>query len=716
MKENVKISKKIVVFIPAFAMTLSSFAAESFTITKDEVPEIVINGEFRPFVMRAVEDVAGDIEKIFGVRPKIVKGSSFKGKNGIVLEKNPKEGKWENYSLSSQSGNVLKITGSDDRGVMFGLYRFSSEFLEVDPFYWWSGFEPKKAKTKKWELIDIVQDDPSFKFRGWFINDEDFLNGFKPEESGKRGINYPRYHFCFGPSIAEKIYETAVRAGFNMMVCASYVDILNPDEKRLVDIASSRGLFITMHHQEPIGAGALQLDLHFPEIRGTTYASHPDRWRKAWKRYIEEWAKVPDVIWQLGLRGRYDTPFWKIEGYDAVEKITEEEDRRRASYITKAMQEQFDMITDALGHKPEYYATQLWMEGAELYRRGFVQMPKGTIIIFSDNCPGLKFQSDIGGVESLPSGNKYGLYYHLALVHGNHRCELVPPLRTHQVLKDAWKKGAREFVLFNVSNVRPFLYTIEGAGEISRNVESFDPIKYQIRWTNSRFGKRARSVRRAINHYFNAYETEYSRDTLSSYGSPRERAILAILNDGMVTRGLRSQVERFAATDRRPPKPVFSQYLKDIDALVPIKDSILSRVNQDQNSPLNDKLRFPIRATAQAAAFRRCSEQLNRASKGMSKEEKYQLFQRFGYPAKFMEYSSAAFAEMGFALDAMDLKDDEVALEHAEKALEFLEKRDEVGKKYNAGKWEHWYDRDLIYPCAVVTEELRKAVNNRKGK
>ena len=61
-----------------------------------------------------------------------------------------------------------------------------------------------------------------------------------------------------------------------------------------------------MHHQEPVGAGALQLDLHFPEIKGTTYASHPDQWRKAWKRYVGEWAKFPDVVWQIGLRGRRD--------------------------------------------------------------------------------------------------------------------------------------------------------------------------------------------------------------------------------------------------------------------------------------------------------------------------------------------------------------------------------------------------------------------------
>ena len=78
---------------------------------------------------------------------------------------------------------MLKIMGSDDRGVMFGLYRFASECLGVDPFYFWSGREPKKAEEKCWDGISISQGDPSFKFRGWFINDEVLLHTWKLDGS-----------------------------------------------------------------------------------------------------------------------------------------------------------------------------------------------------------------------------------------------------------------------------------------------------------------------------------------------------------------------------------------------------------------------------------------------------------------------------------------------------------------------------------------------------
>ena len=311
-------------------------AAEPFKVSRQAMPRISVGESMRPFVRRAAEDVAGDMEKIFGARPEIIVGAPLES-NAIVLTK-AGDG-WENYTLESAPGNVLRVAGSDDRGVMFGLYRFASDCLGVDPFRYWSGLEPAKAEERTWGGISIRQGDPSFRFRAWFVNDEDFLNGFRPEENGRRKIDYPRYSVCFGPALADRIYETAVRAGFNAIICASYVDILNSDEKRLIDVASSRGLFVTMHHQEPVGAGALQIDLHFPEAKGTTYASHPDIWRKAWKRYVEEWAKVPDVIWQLGLRGRKDMPFWMDPSTWRSPDVSEAEDRRRAGLISSAMAE-----------------------------------------------------------------------------------------------------------------------------------------------------------------------------------------------------------------------------------------------------------------------------------------------------------------------------------------------------------------------------------------
>ena len=681
--------------------------AERFEVSRERMPRIAVVGEMRSFVSRAAADVAGDMEKIFGARPEVTTGEA--SENAIVLVK--AGGGWENYSVESTAGNVLRITGSDDRGVMFGLYRFAADCLGVDPFYHWSGREPAKTASRTWDGISIRQGDPSFRFRAWFINDEDFLNGFRPEENGVRKIDYPRYHVCFGPSLAEEIYETAVRAGFNAMICASYVDILNPDEKRLVDVASSRGLYITTHHQEPVGAGARQIDLHFPETKGTTYASHPDLWRKAWRRYVEEWAKVPDVVWQLGLRGRGDAPFWMKPGEWSSPDVSEQEDRRRADLISSAMAEQLAMIEAALGRRPEHYATQLWMEGAEYYRRGFLSIPKGTTVIFSDNCPGLKFQSDIGGVDSLDKSRNFGLYYHLALVHGNHRCELVPPLRTHQVLGDAHRKGAREFVIFNVSNVRPFLYTIAAAAEITRDVVGFDAARFRDAWTAARFGKCAPAVARGIDLFFAAYETEFSRDAVSSYGSPRPRAPLAVWNDGLLCHEANQLLHRLASLSRGALPAVVSQYEVDPDRFTEIPQDLHTRVNQDMFPTFRDPARGGIRARAQSAGFARCLEQLERAGRGLDETGRRQLFERFGYPAEFVRLSSDLYAEILSALEAKAADDKIACRRHVAAAMALAEERDALDRRYNSGKWKRWYDRDIVYNCSNVADTLRKILS-----
>ncbi|MBQ2630884.1 MAG: hypothetical protein IJG13_14515, partial [Kiritimatiellae bacterium] len=196
--QKLQVSIALVAVLSAMQAT-----AGAFTIRKDAVPQIVVPAGMRPFVAKAAEDVAGDIEKIFGARPNVVvvaPDASSPAGNAIVLSKSGSG--WENYAIESVQGNVLRITGSDDRGVMFGLYRFASECLGVDPFYYWSGIEPAKAVVREWkEGISIRQGDPSFKFRGWFVNDEDFLNGFRPKENGTRKIAYPRYHVVFGPSV-----------------------------------------------------------------------------------------------------------------------------------------------------------------------------------------------------------------------------------------------------------------------------------------------------------------------------------------------------------------------------------------------------------------------------------------------------------------------------------------------------------------------------------
>lgn len=674
-------------------MTGALLLAAAFSISADRLPSIVVEPGMSSFVARAADDLAGDIEKIFGKRPDIV--SASRPDSAIVLAKGGSG--WENYAVESMLGNVLKITGSDDRGVMFGLYRFASDCLGVDPFYYWNGNDPVRTNRMEWSDVSLRQGDPSFKFRAFFINDEDSLNGYHPETAGKRPIDYERYQVVFGPEVEEHICETAVRAGFNAIIAASYIDILNPDERRLVDVAVSRGLFQTFHHQEPCGVSGWIAKREW-KLRGmqpVTYAEAPEFFHGLWRKYAEAWAKVPDVIWQIGLRGVGDRPYWvkadwhSKDGWQSNE-VSEEVDRERAALISKAMNKQVEIITEALGCRPEHVATQLWLEGAQFFRKGYLDIPKGTCIIYADNSPGLKFGPDAGAQERFAT--PAGLYYHLAVVHGNHYTQLVPPRRTHEIFSYMHGKGAREMVIVNVSNLRPFGFTVTAAGEMMRDLGGFSAAGYARRWAAARVGAdRAQGLVDAIDAYFGAYELCDSRDTVSSYGAKTPRAKLALFNDGVLyarTDDILCEMEGGATDYVRIPSDIPTD---DPDALTDAAKDAWHATTQDMEPYLKSRARSAERAYRQSASFAVAAMKLRPYGT------------EFLHQARFLSIASRLYAA--------------VAARDWEGALAAARERDALDAEMCQGEeWRRWYDRHLIYPYRTLAPRIEKIAAQERMK
>ncbi len=675
-------------------MTVLVLAA-SFSIAANDPPSIVVEPGLKPHVMRAARDLASDIGKIFGARPDVAESADVPGRNAIVLSKSGSG--WENYSIEAGSENILRITGSDDRGVMFGVYRFCADYLCVDPFAYWNGNEPARTNRMEWTGVSLRQGDPSFKFRAFFINDEDSLNGYHPETAGKRPIDYERYQVVFGPDVEERICETAVRAGYNAIIAASYVDILNPDERKLVDVAVSRGLFQTFHHQEPCGVSGWIAKREW-KLRGmqpVTYAEDPEFFHGLWRKYAEAWAKVPDVIWQIGLRGVGDRPYWvkadwhSKEGWQSKD-VSEEVERERAALISKAMNKQVEIITKALGRRPEHVATQLWLEGSQFFRKGYLDVPKGTCIIYADNSPGLKFGPDAGMQKRFAT--PAGLYYHLAVVHGNHYTQLVPPRRTHEIFSYMHGKGAREMVIVNVSNLRPFGFTVAAAGEMMRDLGAFSAQDYTMRWAERRVGgARARGLADAVDAYFGAYELCDSRDAVSSYGAKTPRAKLALFNDGVLyarTDDILCEMEGGATDYVRIPSDIPTD---DPDALTDAAKDAWHATTQDMSPYLKSRARSAERAYRQSASFAVAAMKLRPYGT------------EFLHQARFLSIASRLYA----ATAARDW----------EGALAAARERDALDAEMCRGEeWCRWYDRHLIYPYRTLAPRIDKIAERECGR
>jgi hypothetical protein len=252
---KILMTRVVFLFVIVFTgLALCACGSKSFTLADENRQAVVSIPESEPECVRlAVRDLINDVEKITG---KVLKITDEEKTNSgtLIIQTKPNPEKWESYSVMTKDGN-LYITGSDERRTMFGVYYFIENYLGTDPFYWWSGIEPEKKETLEFSEIDYTGKEPDFKFRGWFINDEDLLTEFMPP-SGKRQLDYPYYQQIANYDLIDWVFESMVRARFNLVIPASFLEIFNPAEEELVKRASVRGLFVSQHHIEPMGVSA----------------------------------------------------------------------------------------------------------------------------------------------------------------------------------------------------------------------------------------------------------------------------------------------------------------------------------------------------------------------------------------------------------------------------------------------------------------------------
>lgn len=130
-------------------------------VTRGKAATIVVSAGDRPGVRRVVGDLAADVERVTGVRPAVsidvvpahgpVVLVGTLGHSPLVddlvragrLDVTGVAGKWET-SLSQVVDGTLVLTGSDQRGVIYGVYEISRR-IGVSPWYWWADVPPRRS-------------------------------------------------------------------------------------------------------------------------------------------------------------------------------------------------------------------------------------------------------------------------------------------------------------------------------------------------------------------------------------------------------------------------------------------------------------------------------------------------------------------------------------------------------------------------------------------
>ena len=423
------------------------------------------------YVRLAAEDLCRDFARVsaFGVSPRITKEIT---EGCIVIEENTltdyEPAEHEGFYLRTE-GDRLILSAEGYLGTMWGIYTVCERLLGISPCYLFEDLRIEKKENLSIGDIEIREEPKGFLFRGAFINDEDLLTGFR-DGGGIRKLDFPWYSVTVEESAIRMVVETALRLKLNLIIPASFLDIENPPEKLLADVAAARGIYVSQHHIEPLGVSAFTFK-NYLEKQGESgefsYQKNPKQMEKAWEYYAKKWAGYKNVVWQIGLRGEGDRPVWQ-------ESIPSEQELAAAGeFISRAYEKQKEIVMAAAGGRAKYFTSTLWMEGSILTEKGYLRFPENTVIVFADTGPTQMFGKEFYSLERRKN-DRYGIYYHLQYFDsGPHLAPQTGLDKLYYNLRLAYDKGDNSYCIMNVSNVREFTFELAAYARMALGMEDF---------------------------------------------------------------------------------------------------------------------------------------------------------------------------------------------------------------------------------------------------
>lgn len=344
-------------------------------------------------------------------------------------------------------GNALVIAGSDKRGTIYGLYRFS-EMCGVSPLRKWSGCEPQKRSSLTLDLpVEMTSREPSVTYRGIFINDEWPAFG-----------NWADIHFGgVNAECYEGIFELILRLKGNYFWPAMWASCFSLDGPGLAsaELADEMGIVMSTSHHEPcMRAGA-----EYGKMRGKA-SPYGDAWdfisnrqgiTKFWEDGLKRNARFENVI-TLGMRGENDT---------AIMQNAPLEDN--IALLRDVLHTQNELIRETVNPDLTAVPRQIVLhnEVERFYygdddHEGFYSDPEleGVCVVLGDaNC---------GYTRSLPTEKMlehkggYGMYYHIDMHGGPYAYEWVGNSllsRMWEQMSMAYDYGVREIWVVNVGDI-----------------------------------------------------------------------------------------------------------------------------------------------------------------------------------------------------------------------------------------------------------------------
>ncbi len=446
---------------------------------------IVVASNDVPLVHKMATVLSEDIERVTGIKPAVV--GRAKGKQPTVVLATVDDvaqvcpdvmveelcGTWERYKIVTR-GERLIIVGSDARGLAYGVLHVS-EAIGVNPWYWWAD-----VPVTHHEELDYAETftstSPSVKFRGIFINDEDW--GLKTWASR----NFERELNDIGPKTYDKVCELLLRLKGNMLAPAMHsctgAFYVHPESQRR---AAEWGIMITTSHCEPMLVNNAAKSEWDSAVDGEwNYATNRDRIYRRFDDRLRETAQY-DNIYTTGMRGLHDA---------AMQGSTDPKVRART--LEQVITDQREILARhkkrAAKEIPQIFVP--YKEALDIYDAG-LRVPEDITLVWPDDNYG--YMKRVSNDDERQRSGRSGVYYHISYLgtpHDNLWIATTAPMLMYTELKKAYDSGADRYWLLNVGDIKPMELEMQQFFDMAWNMSSFsydNANRYQAEWLEKVF-------------------------------------------------------------------------------------------------------------------------------------------------------------------------------------------------------------------------------------
>lgn len=417
------------------------------------------------------------------------------------LDVEPLKNRWESYLVQLVRNplpgvdKALVIVGSDRRGAAYGLLSVSRT-IGVSPWYWWADAPIVKKDQLHLKVDKYISKEPTVKYRGIFINDEDWgLYRWSKRNFEKEVGN-------FGSRTYAKVCELLLRLQANYLCPAMHdasMAFHRIPENRVV--ADRFAIIMGSSHCEPLLFNTAS-EWKRDKMGEWDYINNKKGVDSVLNARVKECAPFENV-YTLALRGLHDR---------AMNASNDMGDRK--DMLQEALMAQRQMLIDAIGKPGEEIpqAFTPYKEVLDVYDEG-LELPDDVTIIWPDDNYG--YMKRLSSPKEQKRSGRSGVYYHssyLGKPHDHLWMNTISPTLMYEELRKAYDATADRIWLLNAGDIKSCEFAVDYFLTMAFDIDAFNferAANYRTEWLCGMLGDQYRNEYQDVVNSF--YKLAFAR-------------------------------------------------------------------------------------------------------------------------------------------------------------------------------------------------------------